>query len=103
MDLSKFVSKFENFSTYLVNLTLVICVVIVIQNFKSFDIEKSLVAFSYAFGGLLVLCTLIALPLDFIIIRQDKTMCNEIGVDYENEFFSLVKADRQTLRKKYNK
>jgi hypothetical protein len=99
LDLSKFVSKFENFSTYLVDLTLVI----VIQNFKSFDIEKSLVAFSYAFGGLLVLCTLIALPLDFIIIRQDKTMCNEIGVDYENEFFSLVKADRQTLRKKYNK
>ena len=79
-----------------------ICVVIVIQNFKSFDIEKSFIAFSYAFGGLLFLCLFIALPLDLITIRKDKEMCSEIDVDYDGDFIGLEKSERKSLRKKYN-
>ena len=101
MNVKRLTTRYENFFSYLVNLTLVILIVMVIQNFKSFDLEKSFIAFSYAFGGLLVLCTLIALPLDIITLRKDKIMCSEVGVDYESQFAELDKSSRKSLRKKY--
>lgn len=97
----KLLSKYENFSSYLLNLTLVIVLVIVIQNFKSFSLEKSIVAFGYAFGGLLLMCLMIALPLDLIISCKDREMCSSIAIDYENEFLRLEKAHKKALRKKY--
>lgn len=96
--------KLYNFSSLLINLTIVIIIGIAIVSFKNietFSIYKVLKAFGYCFGGLFTMCLFFALPYDLWVIRKDKQMCDLIKIDYRISFLPLDENKKNLVREKF--
>lgn len=104
MNLKLTLSKYENFFSIMINLTIVIFIGIAIVLFKNlgdFSIGKVLLAFVYCFGGLLVMSIAFILPTDIIRANKDKKMCDDISIEYDDKFLMLEKAQKKALRERY--